>query len=151
MMEKTDCEFYRRAMADEERWQKDYEAAKEAIMEGMRKLLPDADEVIGSLQVQIENAAELRADTLAASREARHYPQLQQQISREGHKTWVTNPIHERVRTMRATYAAMLKDLGLRVNPEKVQTSIGKEAGRAAVAQGGAPAAAFVGSILEDL
>lgn len=120
----TECPHYKAAERKEAAWQMSYEAAKKEITEGMRALglVPE------TAMVQIENAAAMKADLDEARREARQYTRLQVKKSREGNDSFVTNPIHEQVRTMAATYANMLKDLGFGVKTEKVVTNIGESA-----------------------
>ena len=62
-----------------------------------------------------------------------------------------TGDLAAAVRVKRATYNQMLRDLGFRVNPEKVETSIGKN--EVTVEESGTndPAADFVRKTLEGL
>ncbi len=117
----TDCPHYKEAERRNAEWERTRDGAKAEIIEGMRALglVPE------NAMVQIDNAAAMKADLDDARREARQYPRLQVKESREGNRSYVTNPIHEMVRTMAATYANMLKDLGFGVKTEKVVTKIG--------------------------
>lgn len=124
MNEFTECPHYRKAEQRNKEWAEAMERAKKEIIDGMRALglVPE------NAMVQIENAAAMKADLDDARMEARQYSRLQLKESREGHVSYVTNPIHEQVRTMAATYANMLKDLGFGVKMEKVVTKIGEVA-----------------------
>lgn len=119
-----ECPHYKEAERRNAEWEAAKEAAKAEIIGGMRALGLVPENVL----VQIENAAAMKADLDDARREARMYPRLQLKESREGNKSYVGNPIHEQVRTMAATYAAMLRDLGFGVKTEKVITKIGDAA-----------------------
>lgn len=120
----TECPHFQMAKYRDEEWEAEVEKAKAAIVEQMRGLGLNPDTVM----IQIENAAETRVELLAARREARRYPRVQVKTSREGNDSFVTNPIHDKVRELAATFDAMLKNLGFGAKVEKVQTRIGDAA-----------------------
>ena len=121
-----DCPLWQDATKAAEQWEKDYEEGKKDIEEALELALGVTGKVLTMLKPKIRNAAELYAELQRAQREARVQPLLQPKVSREGNVTMVSNPIHDRVRTLRATYDGVLKDLGLVVRPEKVETNVGK-------------------------
>lgn len=121
-----ECPLWRDANAAAEQWEKDYAEGKQEIEEALELALGVVGKTLVMLRPKIRNAAELYAELQRAQREARVQPLLQPKVSREGNVTMVSNPIHDRVRTLRATYDAVLKDLGLVVRPEKVETNVGK-------------------------
>lgn len=146
-----DCPHYMDAERHWEEYQRLVEKAREEIVSGMKGLFPNSESVIQSLSVQITNAAELKAEIDLAKKEALMYPILQVKRSREGNEALTTNPIHEVVRVKRATYNQMLRDLGFRVNPEKVETSIGKNEVTVEESGSNDPAADFVRKTLEGI
>ena len=125
VMNYEECPHFQRSRAMEDEWAAEVEKAKLAIVEQMRGLGLNPDTVM----IQIENAAETRVELLAARKEARRYPRVQVKTSREGNDSFVTNPIHDKVRELAATFDAMLKNLGFGAKVEKVQTKIGETSG----------------------
>ena len=121
-MDYKDCPHYKMAADADKEWTDEVEKAKKDIIAQMKGLGLNPENVM----IQIENAAETRAELLAARKEARRYPRVQVKTSREGNDTFVTNPIHDKVRELSATFDAMLKGLGFGAKVEKVQTKIGE-------------------------
>lgn len=125
---------------------------REKIVRCLRGLYSDADAAVECLGAAIDNAAAQGAKIRLVEREAVMYPMLQIKKSREGNDSYVLNPIHENLRTMRATYKSMLEALGIKADPGKVETSIVR--GKGAVQEGpngDGPTGGFVRNFLEGL
>lgn len=146
----TLCPHYQREAAKDAEWDAEVEKAKREIVEQMKGLGLNPENVM----IQIENAAETRAELVFARREARRYPRVQVKTSREGNDSFVTNPIHDKVRDLAATFDAMLKGLGFGAKTEKVVTKIGESAPAdegALLAPRGRSADDFRNAILDSL
>lgn len=125
---------------------------REKIEKCLRGLYSDADAAVECLSAAIDNAAAQGAKIRLVEREALMYPMLQVKKSREGNDSFVLNPIHENLRTMRATYKSMLEALGIKADPGKVETSIVRGKGVATETNtGDGPTGGFVRNFLESL